>query len=117
MNAFSSADSFAIRVLSPRIDPPERREVGSTASTATLLPSPVSSVPKASMKVDLPTPGTPVMPMRCALPVSGMISDNSARASVLWSPRRDSTRVMARPSPARVKRSGFKRIRCEAGYV
>ena len=80
MKAFSSAASFAIRVLSPRIDPPDRRDVGSTASTATFLPRSVSSVPKLSIKVDLPTPGTPVMPMRCAPPVFDMIDDSSSRA-------------------------------------
>ena len=38
-------------------------------------------VPKLSMKVDLPTPGTPVMPMRWAAPVRGMMSASRARAS------------------------------------
>ena len=38
-------------------------------------------VPKLSMKVDFPTPGTPVIPMRCAWPVRGISSASSARAS------------------------------------
>jgi len=48
------------------MDPPERAEDGSTASTATFFPSPVSIRPKDSMKVDLPTPGVPDRPMRIA---------------------------------------------------
>ena len=44
--------------------PPVRVDEGSTASTATLCPSVVSIVPSASMNVDLPTPGTPVIPTR-----------------------------------------------------
>ena len=64
MKALSSAASRAIRVLSPRMEPPVRGLVGSTASTATRLPRPVSMTPKASISVDLPTPGTPVTPTR-----------------------------------------------------
>ena len=60
-----------MRVLSPRIEPPVRPLDGSTASTATRWPAAVSMVPKASMKVLLPTPGTPVMPTRCAPPACG----------------------------------------------
>ncbi len=63
-----------MRVLSPRIEPPLRVEDGSTASTATLWPCAVSDVPSASMVVDLPTPGAPVMPSRTALPVAGSSS-------------------------------------------
>jgi hypothetical protein len=57
--------SRSIRVLSPRIEPPVRAEDGSTASTATAAPS-HSIMPKASMKVDLPTPGVPDSPSRSA---------------------------------------------------
>ena len=74
MNAAGSAARRGIRVLSPRIEPPVRLEEGSTASTATRWPRPVSMVPNASMNVDLPTPGTPVMPTRIALPVCGSSS-------------------------------------------
>ena len=35
INALSKTDNFSIRVLSPRIDPPDRLEEGSIASTAT----------------------------------------------------------------------------------
>ena len=43
-----------------------RVEEGSTASTATLCPFWVRKLPSASIVVDLPTPGTPVMPIRTA---------------------------------------------------
>ena len=48
-----------MRVLSPRIEPPVRVELGSTARTATRLPEAVSCEPRVSIVVDLPTPGTP----------------------------------------------------------
>mgnify|MGYP000456671995 CR=1 FL=1 len=67
--AFSSFTSSSMRVLSPRILPPESCEEGSTANTATLWPRLSRYMPKASIKVDLPTPGTPVMPIRILLPV------------------------------------------------
>jgi hypothetical protein len=68
-----------MRVLSPRIEPPLRFEEGSTASTATLWPWSIRCRPKASMKVDLPTPGTPEMPSRTDLPDSA--SSAASRAS------------------------------------
>jgi hypothetical protein len=55
-----------MRVLSPKIDPPDRVELGSTAKTATRSPCPVSILPKDSINVDLPTPGVPDSPMRSA---------------------------------------------------
>ena len=63
MNAFLFIESFSILVLSPKIDPPENRDEGSTANTATLRPFFISFIPKDSIKVDLPTPGTPVIPI------------------------------------------------------
>ena len=68
MNAFSSTARRAIRVLSPRIEPPVRVDDGSTASTATRCPSPVRRVPSSSMNVDFPTPGHPAdaHPVRAA---------------------------------------------------
>jgi hypothetical protein len=53
------------------MEPPVTVDEGSTASTATRLPGSIRCMPSASMKVDLPTPGTPEMPTRIALPVSG----------------------------------------------
>src|SRR3954469_2541458 len=96
MNASGSTDSRCIRVLSPRIDPPERADDGSTASTATFDPAPVRSTPSWSMKVDLPTPGTPLMPTRRAPPACGSSSTSSSCAFSRWSARRDSTSVIAR---------------------
>ena len=60
-----------MRVLSPRIEPPLRSELGSMASTASLCLSEVTILPTASMKVDFPAPGTPVMPMRTDFPPCG----------------------------------------------
>ena len=51
-----------MRVLSPRIEPPERRLEGSTASTATWWPCSITCAPSASIRVDLPAPGVPEMP-------------------------------------------------------
>src|SRR5690242_4804543 len=53
------------------------------------------------MKVDLPTPGTPLMPTRCALPVCGSSSASSCCACSRWSGRVDSTSVIARATAAR----------------
>ncbi len=66
MNASSSRDSSTMRVLSPRIEPPVRRLDGSTASTATRSPCAMRCIPNASMNVDLPAPGGPLMPIRVA---------------------------------------------------
>ncbi len=65
---FASAASF-MRTRSPRMAPPENGLLGSTATTPTLWPSSVSALIKEATSVDLPAPGTPVMPMMCALPV------------------------------------------------
>lgn len=77
MNAAFSRLSRSIRVLSPRIDPPEREEEGSTAKTATRRPSPISNMPKLSIKVDLPTPGVPDRPIRKAWRSFGKALSNS----------------------------------------
>ena len=105
INALSSRASLAMRVLSPRIEPRVFVDDGSMASTASLWPSPMSVMPRASMNVDLPTPGTPVMPTRNALPVKGKSLTRSSCASTRWAGAVDSSRVMAREmwvrSPAR----------------
>ena len=64
-------EMLSMRVLSPRIEPPLRSDEGSMASTASLCRSEVTMLPMASMKVDLPAPGTPVMPMRTECPAWG----------------------------------------------
>jgi hypothetical protein len=58
----SSFGSCWIRTRSPSSDPPETFDDGSTASTATRCPCSMRCMPSASIVVDLPTPGTPVMP-------------------------------------------------------
>jgi hypothetical protein len=45
MNAAGSTASRDMRVLSPRIEPPDRADDGSTASTATFEPAAVRSTP------------------------------------------------------------------------
>ena len=71
MNALAAVDSSFIRVLSPSILPFERSDEGSMASTAKWLPCLHRCVPSASINVDLPAPGTPVMPTRMELPENG----------------------------------------------
>ena len=85
-----------IRVRSPRIDPPVRRELGSTATTPTCSPASTSRDPRALMKVDLPAPGTPLMPTRIADPVYARSRPSSSLAASRCSARVDSTRVIAR---------------------
>ena len=68
MKALSMVESSCIRVLSPRIEPRERSEEGSIARTASFFFCLQSITPRASIKVDLPAPGTPVIPTRMALP-------------------------------------------------
>ena len=82
INALGCTDKCSILVLSPKIDPPDTDEEGSIASTATRCPCPIKNKPRASMKVLLPTPGTPLKPSRKALPVWGSmaVSKSSAHA-------------------------------------
>ena len=68
MNTPALRASSAIRVLSPRIEPPVREEVGSTASTHTRLPASTKRRPSCSISVDLPAPGGPVIPILVAGP-------------------------------------------------
>ena len=77
MKASRSRDKRSIRVLSPKIDPPEREEDGSIASTATLSPRPISIMPKLSIKVDFPTPGVPDNPIRSASRPLGSAASSS----------------------------------------
>jgi hypothetical protein len=98
MKASSLPASLVMRVLSPRIDPPLRLEEGSTERTASRCPMSMRWLPRDSTKVDLPTPGGPVMPTLTAFPVSGAIRSRSASAAGRSPGRIDSTRVMARAS-------------------
>ena len=60
---FGSLTKFFILVLSPRILPLVIELEGSTAKTATFFSNLDKYVPKASIKVLFPTPGTPVIPI------------------------------------------------------
>ena len=71
MYASCRLDRVPILVLSPRMEPLVTELVGSTDSTATLCPLSHSILPKASIIVLLPAPGTPVIPIRRAFPVWG----------------------------------------------
>ena len=95
MNTFLSRLRDAILVLSARMEPPLMDEVGSTARMANRLPSFRISCPSASIKVDLPTPGVPEIPilMEDSLAVPSCSSNASAMA---WSSAFiDSIRVIA----------------------
>ena len=115
MNAFGSTASRAMRVLSPRIEPPDSALDGSIASTATRSPFSVSRLPSSSMKVLLPTPGTPVTPSRRAPPVAGKRRVRSACASAPSCSSRLSMSVIAcakiARSAARTPRSYSSRER------
>ncbi len=75
---------------------------GSTLSTASRSPrSRVTCIPSASMKVLLPTPGTPVMPMRRDFPVCGRMASSRCAAFSASAGRRLSISVMARASTTR----------------
>ncbi len=80
MNEFGSWQSRSIRVLSPRIDPPEIVLDGSTARTATRCPWAITCSPSASMNVDFPEPGAPLIPSRSEPPVRGRIASTTASA-------------------------------------
>ena len=116
MKAFSSRARSAMRVLSPRIEPPVSAEEGSMESTATRRSRATRCLPSASMKVDLPTPGAPEMPMRMAPPACGARRSSSAPAAAASSARVDSTSVMARASARRspASRGSTRDSACEA---
>ena len=71
MKALGCTARRSMRVLSPRMLPLVRSELGSMARTASLPPSLRTCRPKASMLVLLPAPGTPLIPMRTELPAYG----------------------------------------------
>src|SRR5213592_3115267 len=102
MKASGAAARRGMRVLSPRMLPPESALEGSTASTATFFPRPIRWSPKTSMKVLFPTPGTPLTPTRAARPVPGSRSSRSRCAARWWSARVLSTSVIAFASARRL---------------
>ena len=95
-----SDGSTSIRARSPSSAPPERREVGSTASTATDRPRARQAPTSRDSSDDLPTPGGPVTPTTCpgASPPSAA-GDRSA-SSVAVSARDSGERFSTRFSTA-----------------
>ena len=61
-----SPGSASIRARSPSSAPPERRDEGSTASTATVRPRARQTRASAPRSVDFPAPGGPVTPITWA---------------------------------------------------
>ena len=68
IKACSRTDKRSIRVLSPNMLPFELSLEGSILKTATFFPAFTNPTPKDSIKVLLPTPGTPVIPILSAFP-------------------------------------------------
>ena len=86
MNTPGSVLCSAIRTRSPSSAPPLNGLDGSTASTATRRPAARYRVTIAVVRVDLPTPGGPVMPVIVAArgrPTSGAGDLSGARATGL----------------------------------
>lgn len=99
--ALSSRQSSSIRVLSPRMEPPVRSELGSIARTASFrFYSLTMCRPSFSIKLLLPAPGAPHIPiLKPLFRRSGVYWSNYRiimSASFLWSGRVDSTRVTVR---------------------
>src|SRR5690606_12924346 len=84
-----------MRVLSPKMLPCETLLVGSTARTATFFPRFARCIPKTSIKLLFPTPGTPVMPILTDLWECGKQLSIIFEALVLCSCWVLSTRVIA----------------------
>ena len=84
-NTPRSAGSKAIRARSPSSAPPERFEVGSTASTATVRPSARQARTSSDKSDDLPAPGGPVTPTTCAGASPPSAAGETARSSAATS--------------------------------
>ena len=67
-------------------------------STASFFPNPVTTLPKDSIKVDFPTPGTPVIPTRKLSPVCGRINSKTCSANSTSEGNLLSINVIARES-------------------
>ena len=84
MKAFFSLDRASILVLSPNILPFERSLLGSIANTANLWPCFNKCIPKESIEVLFPAPGTPVIPMRTDFPAKGKHFSMISWANCWW---------------------------------
>ncbi len=80
MNTHSAAPASPMRMRSPSTAPPVIGLDGSTATTAIRRPRDACSRTSASISVDLPAPGEPVMPTTCARPAKGASDADSASA-------------------------------------
>jgi hypothetical protein len=89
-----------MRMRSPRTAPPLTGLDGSIATTATVCPSASQAPSKASTRVDLPLPGTPVMPTTQARPARSAMHAAAARAPGASSSISVSRRASAPRSPA-----------------
>lgn len=63
MPGYASTVSYSFDSVTINYIPPLVEEDGSTASTATLCPSPVICLPNTSINVDFPAPGGPERPV------------------------------------------------------
>jgi len=88
-----------MRMRSPRMAPPVKGLVGSTASTPTVLPFLRKQSMRPSVSVLFPAPGEPVMPMTWAFPVRGKRCLMVVFASGMRSSRLRMRREAARMSP------------------
>src|SRR4051812_28107151 len=92
-----------IRTRSPSSAPPLNGEDGSTASTPTRWPARLSSLTRALVAVDLPTPGDPVMPTTWAWPACGTRAAITSRSCGEPSSTIETSRATARDSPSRAR--------------
>ncbi len=90
-----------MRMRSPRMAPPVKGDVGSTATIPTLFPSRRRRAVSRSTSEDLPAPGGPVMPTTSALPACGKSAASSGREDGRPSSTRVIARATARVSPSR----------------
>ena len=100
MNTASSSACACIRTRSPSSAPPVIGLDGSTAMTATVRPARRTSPSRAATRVDLPEPGGPVMPTRCARPAIGYIRRRAASPTADRFSTAVSSRASARRSPS-----------------
>ena len=96
MKTWRSSRCSDMRMRSPRIAPPDTGDEGSTASTATRRSATRSCRISAEVRVDLPAPGAPVMPMTWARPGC---DHTAAATSAGAESASDSSRARAATSP------------------
>ena len=105
MKTPSSPVSSVIRTRSPRMAPPENGLDGSMATMPTRRPDARIALARPRTRVDLPLPGTPVMPITWALPALRKISARAGRLSGFAASASEIMRAMARTLPFRTPSS------------